>query len=65
MIENLPDELYQLYMFSLIICLGLTLTINIILCMLTCVSNFTTFICLSMFTEKDDTIINNEHSKDF
>ena len=26
---------------------------------------FTTFICLSMFTEKDDTIINNEHSKDF
>ena len=32
--------------------------------MLTCVSNFTTYICFSMFTEDNGTAINNEHRKE-
>ena len=31
--------------------------------MLTCVSNFTIYLCFSMFTEKDGTTNNNERKK--
>ena len=33
--------------------------------MLTCMANFTTYICLSMFTEEDGTTIKNGHREEF